>query len=43
METRKKRVLVVDDSASARLTLQRMLEAHGLIVDLAHSAEDALD
>jgi CheY-like chemotaxis protein len=43
METRKKRVLVVDDSATARLTLQRMLEAHGLIVDLAHSAEDALD
>ncbi len=43
METRKKRVLVVDDSASARLTLQRMLEAHGLIVDLAISAEDALD
>ncbi len=34
--------LIVDDSASARLVLQRMLSAHNLDVDTAESAEDAM-
>ena len=38
-----KRALVVDDSRSARVSLQRMLEGHGLQVDLAESGEDAID
>lgn len=42
VEPRKKRALVVDDSATARVTLRRMLEKHDLIVDAAQSAEDAL-
>lgn len=38
-----KRALVVDDSRSARVSLQRMLEGHGLKVDLAGSGEDAIE
>lgn len=38
-----KRVLVVDDSRSARLVLKRLLEQHGIIVDEVESAEDALE
>ena len=34
--------LIVDDSRSARVVLQRMLEAHQLDVETAESAEDAL-
>ncbi|TCK19431.1 response regulator receiver domain-containing protein [Thiogranum longum] len=41
--SRQKRVLVVDDSKSARLVLRRMLEKHGLIVDTAESATEALE
>jgi CheY-like chemotaxis protein len=37
-----KRALVVDDSQSARLSLKRSLEQHGLIVDLAESGEECL-
>ena len=37
-----KRALVVDDSKSARLSLKRSLEQHGLLVDLAESGEDCL-
>ena len=35
--------LIVDDSRSARVVLQKMLEAHELDVDTAESAEDALN
>jgi CheY-like chemotaxis protein len=35
--------LVVDDSRTARITLQRMLEKHALQVDTVESAQDALD
>ncbi len=35
--------LIVDDSRSARVVLQRMLSAHNLSVDMAESAEAALD
>ncbi len=38
-----KRALVVDDSRSARLILRRLLEKHGLEVETAESAEQALD
>jgi CheY-like chemotaxis protein len=38
-----KRALIVDDSRSARVILSRMLEQHGLAVDTAESAEQALD
>jgi CheY-like chemotaxis protein len=38
-----KRALVVDDSRSARVSLQRLLEEQELIVDLAVSGEEALD
>lgn len=38
-----KRALIVDDSKSARLSLARMLEKHGIEVDTAESAELALD
>ncbi len=38
-----KRALIVDDSRSARVILSRMLEQHGLTVDTAESAEQALD
>lgn len=41
--SRQKRVLVVDDSKSARLVLRRMLEKHGLIVDTVESATEALE
>ena len=37
------RALVVDDSRSARVILSRMLEAHGLRVDAAETAEQALE
>ncbi|MEJ0008007.1 MAG: response regulator [Steroidobacteraceae bacterium] len=37
-----KRALIVDDSKSARLSLARMLEKHGIEVDTAESAELAL-
>ena len=38
-----KRALIVDDSRSARVILSRMLEQHGLGVDTAESAEQALE
>ena len=38
-----KRALIVDDSRSARVILSRMLEAYGLEVDAAESAEQALE
>jgi len=38
-----KRALIVDDSRSARVILSRMLEQHGLSVDTAESAEQALE
>jgi CheY-like chemotaxis protein len=38
-----KRALIVDDSRSARVILSRMLEQHGMAVDTAESAEQALD
>ncbi|MFN3580595.1 MAG: PleD family two-component system response regulator [Pseudomonas sp.] len=38
-----KRALVVDDSRSARLVLKRQLIKHGIEVDEAASAEDALE
>lgn len=38
-----KRALIVDDSAAARAGLRHMLQGHGLAVDEAVSAEDALD
>lgn len=37
-----KRALVVDDSKSARLSLKRLLEKHGLLVELAESGEECL-
>lgn len=37
-----KRVLIVDDSRSARHVLKRQLKQHGLTVDEVESAEDAL-
>ncbi len=40
---KEKRALIVDDSRSARLVLQRMLEKYGLRADTVASAEDALD
>ena len=36
-------ILVVDDSKSARLMLRKMLQGFGLTVDMAESAEDALN
>ena len=39
----KKRALVVDDSKSARVILSRMLEKYDLEVDMAESAEQAID
>ena len=41
--TTAKRALIVDDSRSARVILSRMLEQHGLTVDTAESAEQALE
>ncbi len=38
-----KSALIVDDSASARLVLKRVLESHDLAVDACESAEDALE
>jgi len=38
-----KRALIVDDSRSARVILSRMLEQHGMVVDMAESAEQALE
>ena len=38
-----KRALVVDDSKVARVTLQKQLEAHDLVVEMAASGEEALD
>ena len=38
-----KTALIVDDSASARFILSRLLSEHELNVDTAESAEDALD
>jgi CheY-like chemotaxis protein len=38
-----KTALIVDDSKSARVVLKKMLETHELDVDMAESAEDALD
>ncbi len=39
----RKRALVVDDSKSARVILSRMLEKYGLEVDMAESAEQAIE
>jgi CheY-like chemotaxis protein len=39
----RKRALVVDDSKSARVILSRMLEKYDIEVDMAESAEQALD
>jgi CheY-like chemotaxis protein len=39
----RKTALVVDDSETARLVLQRILETHDLEVDTAESAEDAIE
>lgn len=38
-----KRALVVDDSRSARISLQRLLEQYHIAVDFAESGEEALD
>jgi CheY-like chemotaxis protein len=38
-----KRALIVDDSRSARVILSRMLEQHGMTVDTAESAEQAME
>ncbi len=38
-----KRALVVDDSRSARISLQKLLQKYGIGVDFAESGEDALD
>ena len=38
-----KRALVVDDSKSARVALQRLLEQHGIAVSFAESGEEAID
>ncbi|HEB57156.1 MAG TPA: response regulator, partial [Gammaproteobacteria bacterium] len=40
---KKKLALIVDDSRSARLVLQRMLEKYGLEAHTVSSAEEALD
>ncbi len=40
---KEKLALIVDDSRSARMVLQRMLEKYGLRADTVASAEDALD
>ncbi|NOZ37425.1 MAG: response regulator [Gammaproteobacteria bacterium] len=40
---KEKRALIVDDSRSARLVLQRMLEKYGIRAHSVASAEDALD
>lgn len=42
MDMGSKRVLIVDDSRSARHVLKRQLKQHGLTVDEVDSAEDAL-
>ena len=39
----RKRALVVDDSKSARVILSRMLEKYGIEVDMAESAEQAIE
>ena len=39
----RKRALVVDDSKSARIILSRMLEKYDIEVDMAESAEQAID
>ena len=39
----RKRVLVVDDSKSARVILSRMLEKYDIEVDMAEAAENAID
>src|SRR5271167_3655987 len=39
----RKRALVVDDSKSARVILSRMLEKYDIEVDMAESAEQAMD
>jgi CheY-like chemotaxis protein len=39
----RKRALVVDDSRSARIILSRMLEKYDIEVDMAESAEQAID
>ena len=36
-------VLVVDDSKSARLMLRKMLQGFGLTVDIAETAEEAIN
>jgi CheY-like chemotaxis protein len=38
-----KRALVVDDSSTARQALARLLEQHQILVDFAHSGEEALE
>jgi CheY-like chemotaxis protein len=38
----RKRALIVDDSKSARVVLSRMLEKYGIDVDMAESAEQAI-
>lgn len=38
-----KRALIVDDSKSARVILSRMLEKYGIEVDMAESAEQAIE
>jgi len=38
-----KRALIVDDSKSAQISLKKLLEAHDLVVELADSAEAALE
>src|ERR1700736_6155803 len=43
MAMARKRALVVDDSKSARVILSRMLEKYGIEVDMAESAEQAID
>lgn len=43
MVTSGKCALVVDDSKSARVVLRKMLEKHSLDVELASSAEEAID
>ena len=39
----RKRALVVDDSKSARVILSRMLEKYDIEVDMAESAEQAIE
>jgi len=38
-----RKALVVDDSRVARVTLKKKLEQHGLAVDMAESAQEAID